>query len=42
MEHRHKVFCANDNVDLVDFESEQKQLTAAFERVLPNKSSFEK
>lgn len=42
MEHRHKVICANDNVDLIDFESEQKQLTAAFERVLPNKSSFEK
>lgn len=42
MEHRHKVICANDNVDLIDFESEQKQLTAAFERVLPIKSTFEK
>lgn len=39
--HRHKMICANDNID-IDVEKEQQQLAAAFEQALPKKSSFEK
>ena len=38
----HKLICANDNIDRIDFEKEQSQLVAAFQRVLPEKSAFEK
>lgn len=41
-EHRHKLICANDNIDFIDIEEEQKQLIGAFEQVLPAKSAFEK
>lgn len=41
-EHRHKLICANDNIGSIDFEREQEQLIAAFEKALPEKSSFEK
>lgn len=41
-EHRHKLICANDNIDFEDIAEEQKQLIAAFEQALPRKSSFEK
>lgn len=41
-EHRHKLICANDNIDFIDIEEEQAQLIAAFEQALPEKSSFEK
>lgn len=37
-----KMICINDSEKISDFESLQKQLTEAFETVLPNKSSFEK
>lgn len=37
-----KMICINDSEKISDFESLQKQLTEAFEAVLPNKSSFEK
>lgn len=41
-EHRHKLICANDNIDQINFEKERMQLIHAFEQVLPEKSSFEK
>lgn len=41
-ERRHKLICANDNIDFTDIEKEQQQLIAAFEQALPGKSSFEK
>lgn len=38
---KYKMLCINDSPD-IDFESTEKQLNAAFESVLPDKSSFEK
>lgn len=38
---KYKVVCLNDTEDL-DYEKIQKQAVAAFESILPNKSSFEK
>lgn len=37
-----KMLCANDSENVTDFESLQRQLTEAFEAVLPEKSSFER
>ena len=38
---KYKVVCANDDLDSIDFESEKHKLVAAFESILPVKSSFE-
>lgn len=38
---QHKVICVNDNQDVADFAAEKAGLIAAFEAVLPEKSSFE-
>ena len=36
-----KMICVNDMVLETDFESKKKQLLNAFEKILPEKSSFE-
>ena len=38
---RHKVICVNDNASVANFEETKAKLIAAFEAVLPEKSSFE-
>jgi hypothetical protein len=37
----HKLICVNDNADVQDFEATKARLIAAFQSVLPEKSSFE-
>lgn len=37
----HKLICVNDNVDVQDFEANKARLIAAFQSVLPEKSTFE-
>ena len=37
-----KMVCINDNPDGIDFEHAMAQIVAAYEKKLPNKSSFEK
>lgn len=39
---RYKMVCINDDVETIDFEKEQKFLTDCFEKILPEKSNFEK
>ena len=36
-----KVICLNDSEDEVDFEAHKKLILDAFEKLLPEKSSFE-
>jgi hypothetical protein len=38
---KYRLFCINDSNDIVDFEKCKNIINAAFERILPNKSSFE-
>ena len=40
--HKGKVVCLNDSDDSIDFESIQKELKESFEKILPEKSQFEK
>ena len=40
-EEKYKVICLNDNSDDIDFESNKKAIIDAFEKKLPEKSSFE-
>ena len=39
---RYKMICLSDNYDDVDFEKERDFINNCFERILPEKSSFEK
>lgn len=39
---RYRMFCLHDNERIADFEAVSRQLCAAFERMLPEKSAFEK
>ncbi len=41
-ERKYKYICLNDTVDTINFEDKKKQIQAAFEKALPEKSSFEK
>ncbi|NDW18416.1 glycosyl transferase [Dysgonomonas sp. 216] len=41
-EQKHQMICLNDSTDIYDFEHSKKQLQKAFEKILPNKSAFEK
>jgi hypothetical protein len=38
---RYRLFCINDSNDIVDFEKTKNTINAAFEKILPEKSSFE-
>lgn len=38
---KYKTICINDSIKLDNFEVRKKEIAAAFEKVLPNKSSFE-
>jgi hypothetical protein len=40
--HKGKVICLNDSSDKIDFEKEQRSLKEAFEKILSEKSRFEK
>ena len=39
---RYKMICINDSKDIRDFEACRDEVKAAFERILPEKSNFEK
>lgn len=39
---KYKMICLNDNSEINDFEKTKKEIIAAFEKILPDKSSFEK
>lgn len=39
---RYKMICINDSKDIMDFETCRDEVKAAFERILPEKSNFEK
>ncbi|MDR0830128.1 MAG: hypothetical protein LBN95_08470 [Prevotellaceae bacterium] len=38
---KYRLFCINDNNDIVDFETAKTIINSAFEKILPKKSSFE-
>lgn len=38
---RYRLFCINDSNDIADFEKTKNTINAAFEKILPDKSSFE-
>lgn len=39
---KHKMLCINDNQDILDFENIKSAINKAFDKILPEKSSFEK
>ena len=39
---RYKLICLNDNVHIRNYEQVMSRIAAAFDRILPEKSSFEK
>ncbi|MBR2289905.1 MAG: Stealth CR1 domain-containing protein [Clostridia bacterium] len=41
IEQKHKIICINDTKKKIDFEKEKNEINIAFEKILPEKSSFE-